>query len=110
MLPVESQRREAASEIAAAERRLKLAEEKHAAALANWKAKLRALGLPDDISPSGLATMAGQCERLAELEARIENRRDDMQPPPARVQCCVAANRRAGRGNRIATRNGSRLL
>jgi uncharacterized protein YhaN len=79
ILPVESQRREAASEIAAAERRLKLAEEKHAAALANWKSKLRALGLPDDVSPSGLATMAGQCERLAELEARIENRRDDMQ-------------------------------
>ncbi len=78
ILPVESQRREAASEIASAERRLKLAEEKHAAALANWKSKLRALGLPDDVSPAGLATMAGQCERLAELEARIENRRDDM--------------------------------
>ena len=66
------------SEIDAAERRLKLAEEKHAAALANWKAKLRALGLPDDSPPANLATMAGQCERLAELEARIENRRDDM--------------------------------
>jgi uncharacterized protein YhaN len=78
VLPVESQRREAVNEMASAERRLKLAEEKHAAALANWKSKLRALGLPDDISPSGLATMAGQCERLAELEARIENRRDDM--------------------------------
>jgi uncharacterized protein YhaN len=79
MLPVESQRREVVNEIASAERRLKLAEEKHAAALANWKSKLRALGLPADISPAGLSTMAGQCERLAELEARIENRRDDMQ-------------------------------
>jgi uncharacterized protein YhaN len=78
MLPVESQRREAANEITGAERRVKLAEEKHAAALANWKAKLRAMGLPDDVGPAALATMAGQCERLAELEARIENRRDDM--------------------------------
>jgi uncharacterized protein YhaN len=78
MLPVESQRREAAHEITACERRLKLAEEKHAAALANWKTRLRALGLPDEITPAALATMAGQCERLAELEARIENRRDDM--------------------------------
>jgi uncharacterized protein YhaN len=78
MLPVESQRREAANEITACERRLKLAEEKHAAALANWKARLRALGLPEQITPGALATMAGQCERLAELEARIENRRDDM--------------------------------
>jgi len=78
VLPVESQRREAAQEINSSERRLKLAEEKHAAALANWKAKLRAMGLPDDVTPASLATMAGQCERLAELEARIENRRDDM--------------------------------
>lgn len=79
ILPVESQRREAANEMGAAERRLKLAEEKHAAALVNWKAKLRALGLPDSISPGTLATMAGQCERLAELEARIEHRREEMQ-------------------------------
>jgi uncharacterized protein YhaN len=78
MLPVESQRREAANEITACERRFKLAEEKHAAALANWKTRLRALALPDQISPGALTTMAGQCERLAELEARIENRRDDM--------------------------------
>lgn len=78
VLPVESQRRELEQEINSAERRVKLAEEKHASALANWKARLRALGLPDDISPASLATMAGQCERLAELEARIENRRDDM--------------------------------
>jgi uncharacterized protein YhaN len=77
MLPVESQRREAASEMTAAERRVKMAEEKHAAALANWKSKLRALGLPDSLSAANLAIMAGQCERLAELEARIENRRDD---------------------------------
>jgi uncharacterized protein YhaN len=79
VLPVEGQRRELEQEIDSAERRVKLAEEKHASALSNWKARLRALGLPDDISPASLSTMAGQCERLNELEARIENRRDDMQ-------------------------------
>ncbi len=78
VMPVEGQRREIAQEIGASERRVKLAEEKHASTLSNWKARLCALGLPDDISPSSLATMAGQCERLAELEARIENRRDDL--------------------------------
>jgi uncharacterized protein YhaN len=78
VLPVESRRREAAEEFNSAERRAKLAEEKHAAALANWKAKLRAVGLPDDISPTSLAIMAGQCERLAELEDKIANRRDDL--------------------------------
>jgi uncharacterized protein YhaN len=78
MLPVESQRREAAQEITAAERRLKLAEEKHATAVAHWKAKLRAVGLPEEVSPDNLAAMAGQCERLSELEGRIDNRRDDL--------------------------------
>lgn len=78
VLPVESRRREAAEGIAAAEHRVKLAEEKYAVALANWKAKLRAMGLPEDVGPENLVTMAGQCERLAELEARIENRREEM--------------------------------
>jgi uncharacterized protein YhaN len=79
VLPVESQRREAAQEISHAERRFNLAQEKHTAALANWKSRLRALGLPEDVSPANLAAMAGQCERLFELEAKIDNRRDDLQ-------------------------------
>jgi uncharacterized protein YhaN len=79
IIPVESQRQEVAQEINSAERRHKLAEEKHVAALANWKARLRALGLPENVTPDNLAAMAGQCERLGELEAKIENRRDDMQ-------------------------------
>ena len=77
VLPVESKRREAAQEITAAERRLELAKEKHAAALANWKGKLRALGLPDDVHPDDLATMAGQHEQLEQLREKIENRRED---------------------------------
>jgi uncharacterized protein YhaN len=77
VLPVESKRREAAQEITAAERRLELAKEKHAAALANWKNKLRALGLPDEIHPDDLATMAGQHEQLEQLREKIENRRED---------------------------------
>lgn len=77
VLPVESKRREAEQEITAAERRLELAKEKHAAALANWKGKLRALGLPDDVRPEELATMAGQHEQLEQLRTKIENRQED---------------------------------
>jgi uncharacterized protein YhaN len=77
MLPVESKRREAHQDMTSAERRLELAEEKHAAALANWQNKLRALGLPADVLPADLATMAGQYAQIAELEQRIDNRRDD---------------------------------
>ncbi len=77
VMPVEGQRRELAQEVNSAERRLVAAQEKHTSAIANWKARLRALGLPENLSPDCLATMASQCERLIELEARIENRRDD---------------------------------
>ncbi len=79
LLPVESQRREVAQALGNAERRLQLAEEKYAAAKTSWKSRLRALGLPESITAETIASMASQCDRLAELEARIENRRDDMQ-------------------------------
>jgi uncharacterized protein YhaN len=79
IIPVESQRQEVAQEIDSAERRHKLAVEKQTAALANWKSRLRAFGLPESVTPDNLAAMAGQCERLTDLEAKIENRRDDMQ-------------------------------
>ncbi|MFO0789770.1 MAG: AAA family ATPase [Pirellulales bacterium] len=77
IIPVESQRREVAQAKDSAERRVELAQEKHEAAENNWKSRLRALGLPDTISPQNIAAMAGQCDRLEELEARIQNRRDD---------------------------------
>jgi uncharacterized protein YhaN len=77
MLPVESRRREAAQEMTAAERRLQLATEKNTAAMTNWKNKLRAMGLPDDVHPEDLATMAGQYEQLEQLRQRLENRKDD---------------------------------
>lgn len=79
LAPVESQHREVAQALGSAERRLKVAEEKHTSALANWKSRLRAAGLPDDISPDDLVLMAKMCERMRELEERIENRGDDMQ-------------------------------
>src|SRR4051812_38606338 len=78
ILPVESQRKVVEEEIGSAERRQKLADEKHAAAVANWRARLRALGLPETVTPENLAAMASQCERLADLEGKIENRREDM--------------------------------
>jgi uncharacterized protein YhaN len=79
IVPVESQRQELEQEIGSAERRFKLAEEKHTAAVANWKSRLKALGLPLDVTPANLAAMASQSERLVDLEAKIENRREDMQ-------------------------------
>ena len=34
-------------------------------------------GLPDDVHPDDLATMAGQYEQLEQLRHKLENRRDD---------------------------------
>src|SRR4051794_16427303 len=78
ILPVESQRKVVEEEIGSAERRQKLADEKHAAAVANWRARLRALGLPETVPRKTLAAMPSQGERLADLESKIENRREDM--------------------------------
>jgi uncharacterized protein YhaN len=78
-MPVESQHREVKQAVSSADRRLKQAEEKHSAALTNWKSRLRAMGLPETVTPQNLAIMAAQSERLAELETRIENRRTEMQ-------------------------------
>src|SRR5262249_34062092 len=68
ILPIPSRRQDVAQEISSAEKRSKQAEEKHAPALANWKSRLRAVGLPETITPENLAAMAGQCGRLADLE------------------------------------------
>ncbi len=102
VLPVESKRREAAEEISSAERRLELAKEKHTAALANWKSKLRALGLPDDIHPEDLATMAGQHEQLEQLRQKIENRQEDMDRRSRELESRHATDRRVGGRNRPA--------
>ena len=75
-----------AQEITAAERRLKLAEEKHAAALANWKAKLRALG-PAGRRHPGEPGHDGRPMRAAG-RARSTDRKPPRRhaPPPARVR------------------------
>ena len=79
LIPMESQHREVAQAMGSAERRFKVAEEKHTAAIANWKARLRAVALPEDVTPENLVAMARQCDRMHELEERIENRSDDQQ-------------------------------
>ena len=80
MLPVESQRREVAQEIDVGrtppqswpKRNTRRRSPIGRPGCARWACRTTS-------RPTNLATMAGQCERLAELEARIENRRDDMQ-------------------------------
>lgn len=79
VLPVESQRRQADGEAAAADAAYKSAQQRFNKASEEWKAGLRALGLPDRITPGDLTTMAVQYEKLAELRVKLENRQDDVQ-------------------------------
>ena len=62
------------------------------------------LGCRTTIHPDDLATMAGQHEQLEQLREKIENRREDADAPPARARFRHAADRRARRRNRPATR------
>ncbi|TWT76929.1 hypothetical protein Pla123a_23540 [Posidoniimonas polymericola] len=77
-LPIETQRRQANEEVAAAEAEHDAAKHRLADALARWSAALASLGLPDSISPKDLVAMAHQYEQLAEWQLKAENRQDEV--------------------------------
>ncbi|TWT37557.1 Chromosome partition protein Smc [Posidoniimonas corsicana] len=77
-LPVETQRRQASEEVAAAEAEYDAAKQRLADTLQRWTAALASLGLPDSITPKDLAAMAGQYEQLAEWQLKAENRQDEV--------------------------------
>lgn len=78
MMPVEAQRRQADSQCQAAERRYQQARERHGIATKNWQGKVKALGLPPEVLPGDLQVLAGQYEQLAELQARVAHRREQI--------------------------------
>lgn len=79
VLPVETQRRQANGEVASAEAEYDSAKQDLASAMKQWQSGLRALGLPDKITPADLTTMATQYEQLAELRLKAENRREEVE-------------------------------
>ncbi len=79
VLPVETQRRQADGEVASAEAQYASAKQSLATALEKWTAGLRALGLPEKITPADLTTMSAQYQLLAELRVKAENRRDEVE-------------------------------
>ncbi len=79
MLPVESKRKQANADAEISKSRLTEAQEIVAQAKQEWVNQLRALGLPEDIRPQDLPTMAGQYEQLTELSLRAQSRRDEIE-------------------------------
>ncbi|MEM6329856.1 MAG: AAA family ATPase [Planctomycetota bacterium] len=79
VLPVETQRRQAGGEVASAEAAHTAAQEHLAEARGKWTAGLRALGLPEKITPADLTTMWAQYEQLSQLRVKAENRRDEVE-------------------------------
>ncbi len=78
ILPVESQARQANEASRSAKAAFDAATARAEAAYKDWRGSLKALGLPEAISPKELNLLAGQYEQLAQLEAKALSRADDM--------------------------------
>ncbi|MCA9239619.1 MAG: AAA family ATPase [Planctomycetales bacterium] len=75
-LPIETQRRQATEEVAAAEAELESAKLRMADAKKKWSQALGALGLPDTLTSEDLLAMAGQYEQLGEWQLKADNRQE----------------------------------
>lgn len=78
VLPVEAQRRQAGHGVASAESRLGQAQAQLEKALAAWKAKLVGLGFSEKLDPKEFLSITERYETLAEMEARLQHRREDL--------------------------------
>ncbi|MGI9457184.1 MAG: ATP-binding protein, partial [Aeoliella sp.] len=79
ILPVESDRRRATEASRSAKLEYETARERMANAERDWRGQLKALGLPEALTPKELNLLAGQYEQLAQLETQAQTRRDEMQ-------------------------------
>ena len=77
VLPVEAQRKQAGSEVANAEARVKQAQRERDAVVTQWRATVIALGLPESLDAQKLASVTDRYGQLAELESRARHRRED---------------------------------
>jgi uncharacterized protein YhaN len=82
VLPVEAQRKQAGSEVANADARVKQAQRERDAVIAAWRSNLVALGLPESIDAQRLASVTDRYGQLAELESRGRRRRGHGPTPP----------------------------
>jgi uncharacterized protein YhaN len=78
MLPVESERRKATEASRAAKAAFDSAKARVASSEKDWRGSLKALGLPEALTPKELNLLAGQYEQLAQLEQKALSRADDM--------------------------------
>ncbi|MBX3425471.1 MAG: AAA family ATPase [Pirellulales bacterium] len=77
VLPVEAQRKQAGSAVADAEARVRQAQRELEQETKTWRAKVAALGLPENLDALKLASVAERFATLGELEARGKHRRED---------------------------------
>lgn len=78
MLPVEAERRKADKQAESAESFLQSAQEELDAAMTEWRAALRSVGLPDETTPSELEKLAVQHRALDELRGRLDNLQEEL--------------------------------
>lgn len=78
ILPVESDRRRATEASREAKQAYETTRERLAATQREWQGALKALGLPEALSPKELNLLAGQYDQLAQLEAKAQHRQEEM--------------------------------
>lgn len=78
MLPVESERRRATEASRSAKSAYDSAKARVETTRRDWRGSLKALGLPEALTPKELNLLAGQYEQLAALEQKALSRADDM--------------------------------
>ena len=79
MLPVEAQRRQAGSDAATAESRLKQSKKHLEKVLAEWKAQLVGLGFSEKLDPQVFLSIGERYQALSELQARAKLRREEIE-------------------------------
>lgn len=78
MLPVESERRRATEASRSGKAAFDSAKSRVESTKRDWRGALKALGLPEELTPKELNLLAGQYEQLSQLEAKALSRADDM--------------------------------
>lgn len=79
ILPVESEARRATEASRSAKAALDSAKVRLESTTREWRGALKALGLPEGISPKELNLLAGQYQQLAQLEQKALSRAEDME-------------------------------
>ena len=78
IVPVETERKLASSEVEQAKQQVQAARQKLNSAMSDWQSRLVALGLPKELDPTLFSNVADRHGKLANLQLQAETRREEV--------------------------------